>query len=151
MVDIEASLKYIKGSCYKLNDVADLVRNLPVIEADMQLAFCERRVAVIVRKLLKSAVANAEHNFKIDKNRLYVSRVDVGRAFVLKRSMPRGRGRSSRIEKRYSNIRVVLSNIDDTKRTSKMLKKNVAKKKIVYNERVKVDKNDKEKSGVIKG
>ena len=118
-MNIEASLKYIKGSCYKLNDVADLIRNLSVMEADMQLAFCGKRVAVVVRKLLKSAVANAENNFKINKNRLFVLRIDTGRAFVLKRSMPRGRGRSTRIEKRYSNIRIVLSDIDSMKKNVK--------------------------------
>jgi len=108
MKEIGASLKYIKGSCYKLNDVANLIRNLSVNDADLQLAFCERRVAVIVRKLLKSAVANAENNFKISKERLKVSRVEVGKSFVLKRSMPRGRGRMTRIEKRYSNLKIFL-------------------------------------------
>ena len=84
MKEIEASIKYIKGSCYKLNDVANLIRNLSVIEADMQLAFCERRVAVIVRKLLKSAIANAENNFKISRDRLQIARIDTGKSFVLK-------------------------------------------------------------------
>ena len=108
MKKIEASLKYIKGSCYKVNDVARLIRNLSVGDANLQLAFCERRVAVIMRKLLKSAIANAENNFKISKDRLYVDSVEVGKAFVLKRSMPRGRGRMTRIEKRYSNLKIIL-------------------------------------------
>ena len=124
MKEIEASLKYIKGSCYKLNDVANLIRNLSVIEADMQLAFCERRVAVIVRKLLKSAIANAENNFKISRDRLQIARIDTGKSFVLKRSMPRGRGRMSRIEKRYSNLRIVLC---EKKQAEKKVKKVVDK------------------------
>lgn len=124
MKEIEASLKYIKGSCYKLNDVANLIRNLSVIEADMQLAFCERRVAVIVRKLLKSAIANAENNFKISRDRLQIARIDTGKSFVLKRSMPRGRGRMSRIEKRYSNLRIVLC---EKKQAKKKVKKVVDK------------------------
>ena len=124
MKEIEASLKYIKGSCYKLNDVANLIRNLSVIEADMQLAFCERRVAVIVRKLLKSAIANAENNFKISRDRLQNARIDTGKSFVLKRSMPRGRGRMSRIEKRYSNLRIVLC---EKKQAEKKVKKVVDK------------------------
>ena len=117
MKEIEASLKYIKGSFYKLNLVANLIRGMSVIDADVQLTFCEKRVAVIVKKLLSSAVANAEHNFKIDRSRLNIVRVDVGKAMVLKRSMPRGRGRSTRIEKRFSNIRIVLAekNIDNKK------------------------------------
>ena len=117
MKEIDASLKYIKGSFYKLNLVADLIRGMSVIDADEQLTFCEKRVAVIVKKLLSSAVANAEHNFKIDRSRLNIVRVDVGKAMVLKRSMPRGRGRATRIEKRFSNIRIVLAekNIDNKK------------------------------------
>lgn len=129
MKEIEASLKYIKGSCYKLNDVADLIRNLDVVEADMQLAFCERRIAVVVRKLLQSAIANAENNFKISKERLVVSRIDVGKSFVLKRSMPRGRGRMTRIEKRYSNLRIVLceKKTELKKKINKVVKKEVSK------------------------
>ena len=135
--EIEASLKYIKGSCYKLNDVADLIRNLSVVEADAQLAFCERRIATVVRKLLKSAVANAENNFKINKERLKIVRIDAGKSFTLKRSMPRGRGRMSRIEKRYSNLRIVLSESRDQffkkssekKMSDKKDKKKLANKK----------------------
>ncbi len=117
MKEIEASLKYLKGSCYKLNVVADLIRNMSVIDADSQLYFCEKRVSVLVRKLLKSAVANAENNFKVNKDRLYIKRVDVGKSMVLKRSMPRGRGRMTRIEKRFSNLRIVLAekNIENKK------------------------------------
>ena len=117
MKEIEASLKYIKGSFYKLNLVADLIRGMSVVDADAQLTFCEKRIAVTVKKLLSSAIANAENNFKIDKSRLKIARVDVGKAMVLKRSMPRGRGRSTRIEKRFSNLRIILTekNIDNKK------------------------------------
>lgn len=121
MKEIEASLKYLKGSCYKLNVVADLIRNMNVIDADSQLYFCEKRASVLVRKLLKSAVANAENNFKVNKDRLYIKRVDVGKSMVLKRSMPRGRGRMTRIEKRFSNLRIVLAekNIENKKVSKK--------------------------------
>ena len=121
MREIEASLKYIKGSVYKLNNVAQLIRNLGVREADAQLTFCEKRVAILMKKLLASAVANAKNNFKINEDRLVVSRIDAGKSFVLKRSMPRGRGRSTRIEKRYSNLRIVLAEkkIVENKKVSK--------------------------------
>ena len=120
MKEIEASLKYIKGSFYKLNLVADLIRGMSVIDADAQLTFCEKRIAVTVKKLLSSAIANAENNFKIDKSRLKIARVDVGKAMVLKRSMPRGRGRSTRIEKRFSNLRIILTEKDvDNKKSVK--------------------------------
>lgn len=121
MREIEASLKYIKGSVYKLNNVAQLIRNMGVREADAQLTFCEKRVAILMKKLLASAVANAKNNFKINEDRLVVSRIDAGKSFVLKRSMPRGRGRSTRIEKRYSNLRIVLAEkkIVENKKVSK--------------------------------
>ena len=120
MREIEASLKYIKGSFYKLNLVADLIRGMSVVDADAQLTFCEKRIAVMVKKLLSSAIANAENNFKIDKSRLKIARVDVGKAMVLKRSMPRGRGRSTRIEKRFSNLRIILTEKDvDNKKSVK--------------------------------
>ena len=109
MSEVNASLKYVKCSFYKLNLVASLIRGMSVLDAIAQLSFCEKRVAVVVRKLLLSAIANAKNNFKIDSNKLYISRVDVGKAMVLKRSMPRGRGRSTRIEKRFSNLCIVLS------------------------------------------
>lgn len=133
MKKIEASLKYIKGSCYKLNDVADLIRNLDVRDAELQLTFCRKRFAVIVKKLLLSAIANAENNFKIGKERLQVSAVEVGKAFVLKRSMPRGRGRMTRIEKRYSNLKIVLSEKVDNKKDSKKTLKKVVKKSVSDN------------------
>ena len=133
MKKIEASLKYIKGSCYKLNDVADLIRNLDVRDAELQLTFCRKRFAVIVKKLLLCAIANAENNFKIGKERLQVSAVEVGKAFVLKRSMPRGRGRMTRIEKRYSNLKIVLSEKVDNKKDSKKTLKKVVKKSVSDN------------------
>ena len=104
-----------------MNNVAQLIRNLGVREADAQLTFCEKRVAILMKKLLASAVANAKNNFKINEDRLVVSRIDAGKSFVLKRSMPRGRGRSTRIEKRYSNLRIVLAEkkIVENKKVSK--------------------------------
>ena len=64
MRQVEASLKYIKGSFYKLNLVAGLIRNLSVQEADAQLAFCEKRIAVIVRKLLCCKCTQQFQNFR---------------------------------------------------------------------------------------
>lgn len=109
MSEVNASLKYVKCSFYKLNLVANLIRGMSVLEADAQLSFCEKRIATVVKKLLSSAISNARNNFKMNSNDLYISRVDVGKAMVLKRSMPRGRGRSTRIEKRFSNLRIILS------------------------------------------
>ena len=125
MREVEASLKYIKGSVYKLDSVARLIRNLSVTDAEWQLTFCNKRISFIVRKLLRAAIANATNNFKLDKNNLVVAKIETGKSFVLKRSMPRGRGRSSRIEKRYSNIRIVLMEKQDSGSTLKKVKPEV--------------------------
>ena len=109
MKEVVASLKYTKGSVYKIALVADLVRGLSVKEAGLQLAFCGSRSGVVLGKLLNSAVANAKHNFGLNSESLIVKNVEVGKAFVLKRGMPRGRGRSNRIEKKFSNIKIVLT------------------------------------------
>jgi large subunit ribosomal protein L22 len=114
---IEASLKSVKGSHYKFDDVANLIRGLSVKNADSQLQFCNRRAAAVMLKLLRSCVANAVHNDNLSMDELFVHRVNVGKAFVLKRFMPRGRGRSTRIEKRFTKITIILSNsIDNNKK-----------------------------------
>ena len=110
MKDVVASLKYTKGSVYKMNDVAALIRGLSAREADLQLAFCKSRMSFPLRKLLQSAIANGVKNFGFNVGDLFVRKVEVGKAFVLKRSMARGRGRSTRIEKKFSNVKIVLSN-----------------------------------------
>ena len=110
MKDVVASLKYIKGSVYKVNDVASLIRGLSAMDADLQLAFCRSRFSFPLRKLLQSAIANGVKNFGFNVGDLFVKKVEVGKAFVLKRSMARGRGRSTRIEKKFSNVNIVLSN-----------------------------------------
>ena len=62
-----------------------------------------------MKKLLQSCIANAKHNYGLDMENLIVHRVDVGRAFIMKRFLPCGRGRSARIEKRFSNLRIILT------------------------------------------
>ena len=117
--NIEASLKYIKGSFYKLNLVANLVRGLDVKNADAQLLFSDKRIAISLRKLLQSCIANAKHNFGLNEENLFIKTIDVGRAFALKRSMPCGRGKVGKIEKRYSNVRIIL---EDKTNVSKEVK-----------------------------
>jgi large subunit ribosomal protein L22 len=104
-----AFLKSINMSHYKLNRVASLYRGLTVKEADLQLMFSIKKGAYEIRKLVLSCAANAENNHGIDPNSLFVENIEVGKAFVLRRFMACGRGRSSRIEKRFSSIKVTLS------------------------------------------
>jgi large subunit ribosomal protein L22 len=106
--------KQVRSSARKLNLVAQLIRGKSAERALADLQFCERRIAVEVRKILQAAIANAENNHQLDVDRLYVSEATVGRAFVMKRFHARGRGRSSRIEKPFSNLTVIVRERDQT-------------------------------------
>ena len=102
-------LRNIRISPQKLNLVAGLIRNQPASQAVATLTFSKRRIAQQVRKVLESAIANAENNHQMDVDRLVVSRAEVGKSIVMRRFMARGRGRASRIEKWFSHIRIVVS------------------------------------------
>jgi large subunit ribosomal protein L22 len=108
-----ASAKMIRSSPQKLNLVAQLIRGKTASAALASLTFCERRVAHEVKKVLQAAIANAENNHQLDVDRLVVSQATVGRALVMKRFHTRGRGRSSRIEKPFSNLTVIVSERSD--------------------------------------
>jgi large subunit ribosomal protein L22 len=103
-----ATLSRAQISHRKLALGANLVRNMKASEAVLTLSFQVQKSCQIIRKLLLSAIANAENNHNMDVDNLFVKRIDVGRAFALKRFSARARGRSSQILKTFSNIRVVL-------------------------------------------
>ncbi|TAN78020.1 MAG: 50S ribosomal protein L22 [Magnetospirillum sp.] len=98
----------IRTSPRKLNLVAESIRGLKAEVALNALTFSKRRIAVEVRKVLQSAIANAENNHQLDVDRLYVAEAHVGKAMVMKRFASRARGRSSRIEKPFSNLTVIV-------------------------------------------
>ncbi len=98
----------IRISPYKLNLVAQLIRGKNIDDALADLEFSRRRIAVAVKKVVESAVANAENNHQLDVDRLVVSEARVGRAFAMRRYRPRARGRMGRITKPYSNLTVVV-------------------------------------------
>ncbi len=98
----------IKGSAQKLGLVAALIRGRKVGDAMNILSFSKRAMAVDVRKVLASAVANAENNHNLDVDALIVSEASVGKSISLKRFAARGRGKSSRIVKPFSRIRIVV-------------------------------------------
>ena len=106
-----AMLRYGRIAPRKVRVVADLVRGKPVSEAVDILTFTPRGAAPILRKLLISAIANAEHESKgdVDTDSLVVSEVTVDQGPTLKRWRPRAMGRATRINKRTSHIRIVLS------------------------------------------
>jgi large subunit ribosomal protein L22 len=103
----------LRVSPTKLNLVAGLIRNKPASQAVATLTFSKRRIAQDVRKVLQSAIANAENNHQLDVDRLVVSRAEVGRAIVMRRFHARGRGRSSRIEKWFSHLTIVVREQSD--------------------------------------
>lgn len=108
-----AYVKYIRTSPRKLNLVAESIRGLSVEAALNALAFSKKRVAEDVRKAVQSAVANAENNHELDIDRLIVAEATVGRTIVMKRMRPRARGRVGRLEKPFSNLRVVVRELPD--------------------------------------
>jgi large subunit ribosomal protein L22 len=107
-----AQLRYLRVSAYKAREVLDLIRGLHVDDADAVLEFTERAVAAEIRKVLASAVANAEHNDEIDPNELYVSACYADEGPTLKRWRPRARGRATRIRKRTCHITIIVSRMD---------------------------------------
>jgi large subunit ribosomal protein L22 len=98
----------IRVSPQKLNLVAQSIRGLKADAALVQLTFSKRRVAQDVKKVLQSAIANAENNHQLDVDRLVVAEAFVGRALVMKRFSPRARGRVGKIVKPFSNLTVIV-------------------------------------------
>jgi large subunit ribosomal protein L22 len=108
-----AQAKYVRQSPYKVRLVLDLVRGMPVDEARATLDFTNRRAAPTIKKVLESAVANAEHNFALDADELFISEAFADEGPTLKRWRPRARGRATRIRKRTSHITIVVADEDD--------------------------------------
>ena len=98
----------IRGSAQKLNLVASLIRGRKVEDALNVLTFSKKAMAVDVRKVLASAIANAENNHNLDVDSLVVAEASVGKAFTMKRFHTRGRGKSTRILKPFSRVRIVV-------------------------------------------
>jgi large subunit ribosomal protein L22 len=106
--------KHIRVSAQKLNLVASLIRGLDCEKAISELTFSKRRIAQDVKKVLESAIANAENNHDLDVDRLYVAEAYVGRTMVMKRWRARARGRTGKILKPFSNLRVIVREREET-------------------------------------
>jgi len=98
----------VRGSPYKLNLVAGLIRGKKAGDALNILSFSKKAMAQDVRKVLASAIANAENNHNLDVDALVVKEASVGKSIVMKRFTPRARGRAARIIKPFSRIRIVV-------------------------------------------
>ncbi len=104
-----ATLRYTRTSPQKVRLVADLIRGLPVDRALDILTFSNKKGAAVIKKLLESAIANAEHNDGADIDSLKIESIRVDQGAVLKRMMPRARGRADRILKRTSHITITVT------------------------------------------
>jgi len=118
-----AQLKTVKSSPLKVMRVTKNITGLSVAQALKLLQFSNLKIASIVKALVYSAMSNAENNHNMDVDNLYVKDVDVGRAFALRRFATRGRGKSSRILKTFSNIRVILADKQPEEKAVKKTKK----------------------------
>jgi len=107
-MEAKAVLRYVRISPQKARLVVDMVRGKGVGEAERILTFTHKKAARIVKKVLKSAVANATQNPNIDENILFVKEIFVGQGPSLKRWRARAQGRVAPIKKRMSHITVVL-------------------------------------------
>ena len=98
----------IRGSAQKLNLVAQMIRGKKAEEALNILTFSPKGMAVDARKVLASAIANAENNHNLDVDSLVVAEASVGKSITMKRFAARARGRGTRIEKPFSRLRIVV-------------------------------------------
>ncbi len=112
--EAKAVTRLMRVSPQKLNLVAQLIRGKKVETALADLTFSRRRIADEVKKTLQSAIANAENNHDLDVDSLVVAQAFVGKNLVMKRWKPRARGRVGRILKPFSQLTVVVRQVEET-------------------------------------
>jgi large subunit ribosomal protein L22 len=130
-VDDQSALavaRSLRTSPRKLNLVAQMIRGKSAAAALVMLSFSPRRIAKEVKKVLQSAIANAENNHQLDIDRLVVVEATVGNAFVMRRMRPRAKGRGAPIQKPFSSLRVVVRETEEVKKEDKKAAKSQPKK-----------------------
>jgi large subunit ribosomal protein L22 len=110
--EAKAIARMLRISPQKLNLVAQLIRGKKVATALADLTFSRKRIAKDVKKCLESAIANAENNHDLDVDDLVVAEAHVGKALVMKRFHPRGRGRSGQILKPFSHLTIIVRQVE---------------------------------------
>ncbi|MCC3245997.1 50S ribosomal protein L22 [Methylocystis sp. WRRC1] len=110
--EAKAVARMIRVSPQKLNLLAQLIRGKKVDRALADLEFSRKRIAHEVKKTLESAIANAENNHGLDVDDLVVAQAYVGKALVMKRFHARARGRASRVEKPFSNLTIIVREVE---------------------------------------
>ena len=113
--EAKAVARMLRVSPQKLNLLAQLIRGKKVDRALADLEFSRKRIAFDVKKTLESAIANAENNHDLDVDDLVVAEAHVGKALVMKRFHARARGRAGRIEKPFSNLTIVVREVEAAK------------------------------------
>ncbi|SNX54375.1 50S ribosomal protein L22 [Thermoanaerobacterium sp. RBIITD] len=108
-MEVKAVAKYIRISPQKAGLVMNMIRGKDVSEALAILKFTPNKAAGIVEKVLKSAIANAENNYGLDRDNLYVQKAVADQGPIMKRMMPRAMGRSNLMRRRTSHITVVVN------------------------------------------
>ena len=112
--EAKATLRMLRGSGQKLNLVAALIRGKKVDKALAELEFSRKRIAGAVKKTLESAIANAENNHGLDTDSLVVAEAYVGDSLDMKRFLARGRGHAARMAKPFSNLTIVVRQVEET-------------------------------------
>jgi large subunit ribosomal protein L22 len=112
--EAQAVQRMIRVSPRKLNLVAAMIRGKKAATALAELTFSRKRIAGDVKKVLESAIANAENNHDLDVDALVVAEAHVGKALVMKRFSPRARGRANRIEKPFSHLTIVVREVEQS-------------------------------------
>ena len=110
--EAKAVCRMLRVSPQKLNLVAQLIRGKAVDKALADLQFSRKRIAGDVKKTLESAIANAENNHGLDVDDLVVAEAFVGKALIMKRFSPRARGRAGRVEKPFSNLTIIVREVE---------------------------------------
>jgi large subunit ribosomal protein L22 len=110
--EAKAVARMLRVSPQKLNLVAGLIRGKKVASALADLEFSRKRISRDVKKCLESAIANAENNHDLDVDDLVVAQAFVGKALVIKRHTPRGRGRVGRIFKPFANLTIIVRQVE---------------------------------------
>jgi large subunit ribosomal protein L22 len=121
--EAKAVSRMLRVSPQKLGLVAGLIRGKKVNGALADLQFSKKRIARDVKKCLESAIANAENNHDLDVDDLVVAEAHVGKAFVIKRWMPRGRGKSGKVFSTFSNLTIIVRVVEEKKEAKKPAKR----------------------------
>ena len=111
--EARAFVKHLRVSPRKLNLVAQMIRGMAAEDALVALSFSRKRISNDVKKALSSAIANAENNHQLDVDRLIVAEASVGKQMMIKRIRARARGRAARVEKPFSNLTIVVREVEE--------------------------------------